>query len=211
MGRNERLQHVGLILAFVSLAYTGFTLKFPHAWWAAPFIGHFDWRRVSHRGAAILFVLLAGYHLWFMWCTKRGRKELNALLPRRVDLIQPFQMLAYYLGWRRERPLFAKYSYVEKAEYWALVWGSIVMTLTGAFMTWQNWALRLFPKWWFDVATAMHYYEAILACSAIFIWHGYFAMYDPDEYPMKWTWITGQASPADRRHRRDDHDDTPGE
>jgi len=72
----------------------------------------------------------------------------------------------------------------------------------GALMTWEEWTLRVFPKWFFDVATAIHYYEAILACLAILVWHFYFVIFDPEEYPMKWTWLTGRASPADAVGRR---------
>jgi len=207
MQRGERLQHVLLILAFLTLAYTGFALSFPQAWWSSPFVGRFDWRSMGHRVAAALFVLLSVYHLWFMAATTRGRKELAALWPRRRDLIDPFRMLAFYLGRRAARPVFARYSYVEKMEYWALVWGSIVMVLTGTLMTWQDWTLRVFPKWCFDVVNAIHYYEAVLACLAIAVWHFYFVMFDPDEYPMKWTWISGRPSESDRAHRENEPDD----
>ena len=134
---------------------------------------------------------------------------MTAVRRRRVGLTPPFQMLAYFLGGRTERPLFAHYSYVEKAEYWALVWGSIIMTLTGTLMTWEGWTLRVFPKWFFDAVTAVHYYEAILACLPILIWHCYFVIFDPEEYPMKWTWISVPPSSADQRHRRPDADDPP--
>ncbi|MBI4342628.1 MAG: cytochrome b/b6 domain-containing protein [Candidatus Omnitrophica bacterium] len=210
MSLNVRIQHGVLALTFLALAYTGFALKFPQAWWAIPFVGRFDWRSIGHRAAAALFILLALYHAWYVLFTSRGRHHVRALSPRRLDLVQPFQMLAYYLGWRRERPVFARYSYIEKAEYWALVWGSIIMTITGALMTWASWTLRIFPKWFFDVVAAIHYYEAILACLAILVWHFYFVTFDPDEYPMKWTWITGLPSPADQIHREDDpHDRRP--
>jgi thiosulfate reductase cytochrome b subunit len=102
-----------------------------------------------------------------------------------------------------------RYSYVEKLEYWALVWGSIIMVLTGGLMTWQDWTLRMFPKWLFDVIRAIHFYEAVLACLAILVWHFYWVIFDPDEYPMKWTWTTGQASESDVRHRRSDEDPPP--
>jgi cytochrome b subunit of formate dehydrogenase/DnaJ-class molecular chaperone len=204
MSLNVRLQHGVLTAAFLVLAYTGFALKSPQAWWASPFIGRVDWRGLGHRLAAVLFAALALYHLGYILFTSRGRHHVRALMPRRADLLQPFQMLAYYVGLRRERPVFARYSYIEKAEYWALVWGSVIMTLTGALMTWEGWTLRLFPKWFFDAVTAVHYYEAILACLAILVWHFYFVIFDPDEYPMKWTWITGQPSAADQAHRKDD-------
>lgn len=201
MSLNERLQHGVLMAAFFALAYTGFALKFPHAWWASPFMGRVDWRRLGHRGAAVAFCLLAGYHLWFMTCTKRGREELRALWPRRVDAVQLWQMIGYYVGWRAARPRVGRYSYVEKMEYWALVWGSIIMVLTGDLMIWKNWTLRVLPKWAFDVIGTVHFYEAILACLAIVVWHFYFAVFDPEEYPMKWTWISGRSSPADDTHR----------
>lgn len=204
MGVAERVQHGVLILAFVTLAYTGFALKFPQAWWASPFVGSAGWRGFGHRAAALIFCLLAAYHAWYLLGTPKGRKHLRALMPRRVDFIQPFQMIAYQVGLRRARPVVARYSYVEKAEYWALVWGSIIMTVTGALMTWEGWTLRHFPKWVFDVVTAIHYYEAILACAAIVVWHFYFTIFDPDEYPMKWTWVTGQPSATDQTHRRDE-------
>ena len=209
MTLNERIQHAVLTLVFIILAYTGFALKFPQAWWATPFVGRVDWRSVGHRAAAVVFCALALYHLWFILFTDRGRRHVRALWPRRVDLLQPFQMLAYYLGRRATRPVFGRYSYVEKAEYWALVWGSVVMVLTGTLMTWSDWTLRIFPKWFFDAVTAVHYYEAILACLAISVWHFYFVIFDPEEYPMKWTWITGRSSEADRSHRREESDEPP--
>jgi cytochrome b subunit of formate dehydrogenase len=138
-----------------------------------------------------------------MLATLRGRKELAAMWPRKADIVQPFQMLAFYVGLRPQRPVFARYSYVEKMEYWALVWGSVVMALSGALLTWQDLTLRFFPKWIYDVVTAIHFYEAILACLAICVWHFYFTVFDPDEYPMKWTWITGEASESDKHHRRE--------
>jgi cytochrome b subunit of formate dehydrogenase len=206
MNRNERIQHGVLIAAFAALAYTGFALHYPNAWWAAPMVGRMDWRSFAHRAAAALFVLLSVYHAWFILWTPRGRAELQALRVRADDLRQLGQTLAFYLGWRAERPTLGHYSYVEKAEYWALVWGSIIMTLTGALMTWQDWTLRFFPKWFFDVVRTIHFYEAVLACLAIVVWHFYFTVFDPEEYPMKWTWVTGRSSEADAKHRSQDEE-----
>ena len=78
-------------------------------------------------------------------------------------------------------------------------------------MTWQNWTLRVFPKWFFDVLSTVHFYEAVLACLAIVVWHGYFVAMDPDEYPMKWTWLTGRASAADTAHRGDEAGEPPSD
>jgi len=36
--------------------------------------------------------------------------------------------------------------------------------------------------WWIDVATSIHFYEAILATLAIVVWHFYQVFLDPDVY-----------------------------
>ena len=81
----------------------------------------------------------------------------------------------------------------------------MVMIVTGALMLDANKFLGVFPKWFYDVLTAVHFYEAVLATAAILLWHGYFVMFDPDEYPMKWTWLSGKESEVDRRHRNSGH------
>ncbi|MFQ6617743.1 MAG: hypothetical protein ACE5QV_03545, partial [Fidelibacterota bacterium] len=50
-------------------------------------------------------------------------------------------------------------------------------------------------KLWVDVATAVHYYEAILATLAILVWHFYHVIFKPGIYPMNWSWLTGKISP----------------
>jgi hypothetical protein len=52
----------------------------------------------------------------------------------------------------------------------------------------------LLPRWWLDVATAIHFYEAILATLAILVWHFYQVFFDPDVYPMNWAWYDGRMS-----------------
>lgn len=204
MSSGELLQHAVLVLTFVTLAYTGFALKFPNAWWARPCTGVVDWRGVVHRAAALAFVLLTVWHFAYVLFTARGRKHLRALCPAWSDFEEAWSMFLYYIRVRGEKPKLGYYSYIEKAEYWALVWGSVVMVATGALMTWEVWTLRTFPKWAYDLATAIHYYEAILATAAIVLWHFYFTIFDPEEYPMKMTALSGLESEADKHNRRKD-------
>jgi len=87
-------------------------------------------------------------------------------------------------------------------EYWAFLWGAVVMTLTGFLLWFNNFTLRHFPKWVSDASTAIHFYEAILATFSILLWHFYMVIFDPDVYPMDLAWITGKV-PADHyRHTR---------
>jgi hypothetical protein len=68
------------------------------------------------------------------------------------------------------------------------------MALSGFLLWFDNWSLRNLPKWVTDAATALHWYEAILASLAIAIWHFYMVIFDPDVYPMDRAWLTGRVS-----------------
>lgn len=102
-----------------------------------------------------------------------------------------FVPIAYLLGLRRRRPVLPAHSYVEKVEYWAVVWGTFVMAATG-IMLWANTLiLAWMPKLALDIALAVHFYEAVLATLAIVVWHFYMVLFDPLVYPMDPAWITG--------------------
>jgi hypothetical protein len=61
---------------------------------------------------------------------------------------------------------------------------------------------NLLPRWWLDVATAIHFYEAVLATLAIVVWHFYQVFFDPDVYPMNWAWWDGKMA---FEHYREEH------
>ena len=67
------------------------------------------------------------------------------------------------------------------------------MGATGILLWAHNFVLRYLPSSWLQVATAIHYYEAILATLAIVVWHFYAVIFDPDVYPLKWTLVNGRA------------------
>jgi cytochrome b subunit of formate dehydrogenase len=132
--------------------------------------------------------------------TRRGRAHVLAMLPRLSDAKEVIHNAGYLLGARREGPRFDRFSYIEKAEYWAVVWGSVIMAATGFVLWFETDALRVLPLWTLDLATLVHYYEAWLASLAILVWHFYVVIFNPDVYPMNWTWLTGKISEEMLRH-----------
>ncbi|MBI3297258.1 MAG: hypothetical protein HYZ75_03775 [Elusimicrobia bacterium] len=191
---GERLQHAALAVTFLLLAYSGFALKYTGHWWGLPFesLGGEALRRLVHRAAAGAFCLVGVYHAAYLLLSAAGKARLSALLPSRRDLRDPFRVLAYNAGLTRRRPALARFSYIEKAEYWALVWGSGVMLATGAVLAFDSLTLRLLPLWVMETASVVHFMEAVLACLAILVWHGYWVAFDPEIYPMNWAWLTGR-------------------
>jgi cytochrome b subunit of formate dehydrogenase len=187
-----RWQHAALLSSFLLLVLTGFALRFPDSWFASMLCLGERMRHLLHRVAAVVLIGVSFFHLCDVILTRQGRRLARDLFPTLDDLKGAWQNLAYYLGFSGRKPEFARFNYAEKAEYWALVWGMFVMAGTGIML----WAKVFFgnhlPRWWLDVATAIHYYEAVLATLAIVVWHFYQVFLDPDVYPMNWAWFDGK-------------------
>lgn len=195
---HERCQHAVLVVSFVLLVVTGFMLHYPDAWWAEAF-RHlsdraFELRSLVHRVAGVIMLAAGVWHLAYLAGTARGRRLFIDLLPRARDFTDPFKVLRYNLGLAREKPAFGRFCYIEKAEYWALVWGTLIMGVTGAILWFENASMGLFTKLGYDISRTVHFYEAILATLAIIVWHLYFVIFNPDVYPMNLSWLTGRMS-----------------
>jgi cytochrome b subunit of formate dehydrogenase len=116
------------------------------------------------------------------------------MAPTAKDVRDVIQNFGYYLGISRARPKIARFGYAEKAEYWAVVWGTIIMGLTGLMIWFKIGWFGFLPRWTIDVALAIHLYEAILATLAIIVWHFYHVIFDPDVYPVNWAFYDGRIS-----------------
>lgn len=185
---NERLQHIFLLVSFITLVITGFMLRFPEAWWVHGIRQvsdqMFNARSLVHRIAAVVMVVASLYHLYYILLTKRGKELVRDLLPKLQDGRDAIAVGKYNLGFSKIKPKFGRFSYIEKSEYWALVWGTIVMAVTGFIMWFDNTFIGVLTKLGYDVSRTIHYYEAWLATLAIIVWHFYFVIFNPDIYPI---------------------------
>lgn len=194
MNLNQRIQHLVLVTSFTVLVISGFALAWPDSLFARLFGPNEELRRIVHRVAAVIMMALGLYHFAYMALTAEGRKGLRDLWMRFSDGRDALAVLRYYLGLSKVKPTFGRFSYAEKAEYWAGMWGTIVMAITG-LMIWFSVAVATWiPRWWIDIATTIHFWEAVLATLAILVWHLYHVIFDPDVYPMNWAWYDGKMS-----------------
>jgi len=198
MNLNERIQHFILAFSFIVLIFTGFMLKFPDVWWVKGirdiWTDAFIYRGLFHRIAAVTMILVSFYHLYYILFTKRGKQLIRDLLPKYQDLIDAISVAKYNLGISNVKPKLDRFSYIEKAEYWALIWGTILMTVTGLILWFDNTFIGLFTKLGLDIASTIHYYEAWLAFLAIVVWHFYFVIFNPDVYPLNLACVKGTIS-----------------
>jgi cytochrome b subunit of formate dehydrogenase len=126
--------------------------------------------------------------------TRQGRAELKALLPNFKDGFDALQMLKFYIGMAPTLPRFDRFNFIEKFEYLALAWGSVVMIVSGLALWFQDQSMMLLPKWALDIAKVIHSYEAVLAFLAIIIWHFYHVHLNPEVFPMSRVWLDGEIS-----------------
>jgi cytochrome b subunit of formate dehydrogenase len=198
MNLAERWQHGLLAASFIILILTGLPVLSGEVGLIRLVAGGADAyavRGILHRAAALVLIGNFAWHLIYTAFTPRGRQNLRDKMPRWQDVKD---VLAVF-GRPARRPEFGRYSFVEKFEYWSLIWGSAVMIITGFFMWGPGFSLKLFPLWLHQVFVVIHGYEAILAFVAILIWHMYSVHLNPDVFPMSRVWLDGRMTGAELR------------
>ena len=172
----ERIEHLVLVLSFTTLAVTGLIQKYSQAVISDGLIrlfGGIELTRVIHRSAAILITLEVIYHLVILGYKLFVRSVRPTMLPGIKDGADALRAFGYNLGLTKTRPLLGRFNFVEKAEYWAMIWGTLIMGITG-YMMWNPAAIsRILPGVVIPAAKAAHGGEAVLAVLAILVWHFY--------------------------------------
>ncbi|HUB87011.1 MAG TPA: cytochrome b/b6 domain-containing protein [Verrucomicrobiae bacterium] len=200
MSAAQRWQHFVLAGSFIILAVTGFALKFPDSWLAKLLGSNEPFRRWTHRIAGIVLLLAGIFHLVYLLSSRDGRKLLKDLFPVKKDLADATCAVKYLCGLSSQKPKIGRFGYAEKMEYWAVVWGTIIMGVTGLMVWFKLDVTRFLPRWAVDVALTIHYYEALLACLAIVVWHFYHVIFDPDVYPLNTACLDGKVSEEWQQH-----------
>ena len=200
MSASQRWQHFMLASSFIVLAITGFALKFPDSWLARCLGSSEPVRRWVHRIAGIILLAVGAYHIIYILATRDGRRLVRDLFPVKQDLADMWCAVRYLTGLQKKRPEIGRFGYAEKMEYWAVIWGTIIMGATGLMIWLKIDVTRFLPRWAVEVATTIHYYEAVLACLAIVVWHFYHVIFDPDVYPINPACVDGLISGELQKH-----------
>lgn len=167
MDRAQRWQHRLLALSFIVLAITGFAHSCPDSWLAHLLGNREPLRRWLHRWAGLVLLLTSLWYALYLWRTTEGRRLGRDLRPSWNDVRTLGLTLAWMLAGRPDRPPVGRFGYVEKLEYWAVIWGTVIMGLTGRIIWFKLPITHRLPRWVVDVVQTIHFYEAVLACLAI--------------------------------------------
>jgi cytochrome b subunit of formate dehydrogenase len=201
----ERTLHGIMILSFFTLAITGMILKFSYMGWAqlsASLLGGFPVTGTLHRMAALALIAIWLIHLGDVWKRKRASGKTwwefvmdrrNSLAFTRQDFWDFVGSIRWFLG-RGPRPQYGRWTYWEKFDYFAVLWGMFVIGISG----WILWFPELFtlvlPGAAVNVATIIHSDEALLAVAFIFTVHFFNTHFRPDKFPMDPVIFTGRVS-----------------
>jgi formate dehydrogenase gamma subunit len=174
--RMDRIEHAVLLTSFTVLVITGIPQKFTtYLWanWMIAAMGGIETVRVIHRAAAIVLMVGTIYHFLAIGYKLYVKRVELTMLPSLQDAKDAIQTLGYNVRLVKRPPHMGRYAFGEKVEYWAVIWGTVIMVLTG-FMLWNPIATATFlPGQAIPAAKAAHGGEALLAMLSIITWHFY--------------------------------------
>lgn len=208
---HQRFQHWCLVVAFATLVYTGFPLKFADRAWAAwmvQVIGGVDVARGVHRVAGMLLILGLLYHLVYVGVLviRKARQEKTGVLraifrmPLAVtpyDMREMTHLVMYLLGLRKNRPLQGRFSMPEKFEYFGVFWGTVLLGATGLLMWYSDWTTRHMSGRVLTLAYLVHGFEAFLALLHVGVVHMVSVIFSPAVAPVSPAMFTGLSGPEE--------------
>jgi len=197
--RTWRIAHLLFALSLMTLTLTGIPLFYPQAPWAQPLMTLLNGPQTAglvHRVATVVFAGVFFWHLFYM-AIRIGRdwKSFkifgpNSMVPGPQDLKDIVAMFKWFFG-KAPRPVFDRWTYWEKFDYWAPFWGVTIIGISGILMWFPHLAAKFLPGWVFNVAAIFHSEEAFLAVVFLFTVHFFNNHFRPDKFPLDRVMFTG--------------------
>jgi cytochrome b subunit of formate dehydrogenase len=197
-----RTLHLLVIISFLTLAFTGTTIKFSGVGifqTISKLLGGYQVTGFLHRVAAVITFGYLVAHLGYMFYLKRKEGKPykyflcgeNSLMPNKNDFKEYIQTIKWFLG-MRERPSYGKWTYWEKFDYFAVFWGVAIIGASGLLLWFPEFFTKLgIPGLIINIATIIHSDEALLATGFIFTVHFFNTHFRPDKFPMDKVIFTG--------------------
>ena len=196
-GPARILEHWLNALVFVILVITGLSQKFHDASlsvWIISFLGGIDSVRVIHRLSGLGLAFLTMLHILTAVYGVIFRRWQPSMVIHKKDFSDVVENLKYYFGLTDHPARCDRYDYKQKFEYWGVVVGGILMTMTGLTLWFPTLVASVLPGQMIPVAKALHTNEALLAFLVIVIWHIYNSVFSPEVFPMDMAIFTGKIS-----------------
>jgi formate dehydrogenase gamma subunit len=174
---SDRVLHLLLLISFSALAVTGLVQKYADAGISVTLIramGGIEQTRVFHHTFAVILILTSIAHAVQVGYRVYVQRKSMSMLPTLRDVTDFIAAIKYNAGLSKQKPHFPRFNFMEKVEYWAVVWGTVLMTITG-YVLWNPVLITQYlPGEVVPAAKIAHGLEAVLAVLSIITWHAYF-------------------------------------
>jgi predicted CXXCH cytochrome family protein len=186
-----RLAHLVFALALMTLSLTGMAVFYAETAWAGAvmnFVGGPRAAAIIHRTAAvvILSIFLAQLLYFLVRLAPRWRTfnwfGHTSLVPGPQDFRDMVAMFKWFFG-KGPRPVFGRWTYWERFDYWAPFWGLFIVGGSGLMLWFKEATAAVWPGWMFNVAALAHGEEAFLAIVFLFTVHFFNNHFRPDKLP----------------------------
>ncbi len=194
-----RIFHLVFLLTTMTLVLTGMTVLYANSFWApvvARLFGGPQILAIIHHTCAAIFLTVFVMHVVIMAVRlAKRRRPFNwfgpdSLVVRWQDLRDALAMFQWFFG-LGPRPVFDRWTYWEKFDYWAVFWGVTVIGGSGCLLYFRIAVAKVLPGYVFNLATIFHGEEAVLAAVFLFTVHFFNNHFRPDKFPLDTTMFTG--------------------
>ena len=158
-----------------------------------------------------LFCCIYAFYISFYNISVQKKKGFfwgpNSLLIQPRDVFDIIGDIKWFLGIGK-RPNFDCWIYWEKFEYLSLMWGTLVMAITGLILWFPVQFTKVIPVSVASIidlpsiALIVHRYEAILAAGFIFTIHFFHTHLLPEKMPVDEAIFTGRITEEEFKHER---------
>ena len=190
-GLGWRLVHLFFAVALMILSLTGMAAFYADTGWAVAVMNALGGPKsaaIIHRVAAVVILgLFLGHLLYFVvrfiprWRTFNWFGH-TSLVPGPQDLRDIVAMFRWFFG-KAPRPVFGRWTYWERFDYWAPFWGLTIVGGSGLMLWFKELTAAVWPGWVFNLAMLAHGEEAFLAILFLFTVHFFNNHFRPDKFP----------------------------
>ena len=185
-----RSAHLIFALVTMTLIVTGMLVFYADTDWAhavAEALGGAKNAGIIHRIFASAFLGIFIIQLVYVLNKLLRSKTFkwfgpDSLIPNWQDLKDIIAMFKWFIG-KGERPVFDRWTYWEKFDFWAVFWGVGIIGSSGMMLAFPHLTAAVWPGWMFNVLTLVHGEEAFLAAVFLFTVHFFNNHFRPDKFP----------------------------
>jgi formate dehydrogenase subunit gamma len=163
---SERLMHALTAVTYLYCLATGLAFYSPHLFWLASVLGGAPTSRFWHPWIGL------GFLIGTLWMTSLWRRDMAIT---EVDKRWLDHTNAYITNDEGRTPLSERFNGGQKLFYWLMLYGAILLLISGAFL----WFPEYIPRTWAWVRSVMVLLHEIAALATIggFIIHVYMGVF----------------------------------